>query len=275
MNGPPTTWPCSARAWPSISFPSRTRSARSSSSTPRCPSASSASSANACRPGRARGKVPEEFNMDMYIPLQDQRGPDRRQGHDPHGRGSLRRGSGTAPDHADRRRDGPRPRLRPGRARTCSRAPIPKNDWEVTIPLDRLEEAERATRSLHDAAGLDRRHLAARRRHRHHEHHAGHRHRTDPRDRRPPGPGGQAPRHHRAVPHRGRRADHHGRPHRPAPGTDRRLWRAHARSEVPAKLNVLWTFLAILASVLVGVVFGWYPAWRASRLDPIEALRHV
>jgi putative ABC transport system permease protein len=43
---------------------------------------------------------------------------------------------------------------------------------------------------------------------------------------------------------------------------------------VPAKLDVLSIFVSIGVAVSVGVLFGWYPAFRASRLDPIEALRH-
>jgi ABC-type antimicrobial peptide transport system permease subunit len=32
--------------------------------------------------------------------------------------------------------------------------------------------------------------------------------------------------------------------------------------------------LAIASAVTVGVTIGFYPAWRASRLEPIEALHH-
>jgi putative ABC transport system permease protein len=50
------------------------------------------------------------------------------------------------------------------------------------------------------------------------------------------------------------------------------LWLAS--TALPAKIHVPSVFISIFFSVFVGVVFGLYPAWRASRLDPIEALRH-
>jgi putative ABC transport system permease protein len=45
-------------------------------------------------------------------------------------------------------------------------------------------------------------------------------------------------------------------------------------TKLPAMLNVPSIFISVAASIIVGVGFGLYPAWRASRLDPIEALRH-
>jgi ABC-type antimicrobial peptide transport system permease subunit len=47
-------------------------------------------------------------------------------------------------------------------------------------------------------------------------------------------------------------------------------WDAH----LPAKVNVPSIFYSVAVAIGVGVGFGLYPAWRASRLDPIEALRH-
>ena len=57
-------------------------------------------------------------------------------------------------------------------------------------------------------------------------------------------------------------------------------------AEYPAKLIVSRTMnwatasspeamaLAVGVSVFIGLAFGWYPSWKASKIDPIDALRH-
>jgi putative ABC transport system permease protein len=42
----------------------------------------------------------------------------------------------------------------------------------------------------------------------------------------------------------------------------------------PTLTPYAWIGIACVSSALIGIVSGFYPAWKASRLDPIEALRY-
>ena len=42
----------------------------------------------------------------------------------------------------------------------------------------------------------------------------------------------------------------------------------------PTRPSLLIITISVAVSAAVGIVFGFYPAWKASRLDPIEALRY-
>jgi putative ABC transport system permease protein len=51
-------------------------------------------------------------------------------------------------------------------------------------------------------------------------------------------------------------------------------WGVRSFTPIPATVPLLSVVAAVISSILTGVLFGLYPASKASRLDPVEALRY-
>ena len=51
-------------------------------------------------------------------------------------------------------------------------------------------------------------------------------------------------------------------------------WVVKANTPIPASVPLSAVLISLVAAALTGVIFGMLPATRASKLDPVEALRH-
>jgi len=51
-------------------------------------------------------------------------------------------------------------------------------------------------------------------------------------------------------------------------------WLVNQYLKWPVEISVAWSIVSFLVSGLVGVAFGFFPAWKAAQLDPIDALRY-
>jgi ABC-type antimicrobial peptide transport system permease subunit len=43
---------------------------------------------------------------------------------------------------------------------------------------------------------------------------------------------------------------------------------------MPTVTPFTWIAIAFISSAIIGIISGFYPAWKASKLDPIDALRY-
>jgi putative ABC transport system permease protein len=44
--------------------------------------------------------------------------------------------------------------------------------------------------------------------------------------------------------------------------------------DMPTVTPVTWIAIAFISSAIIGIISGFYPAWKASKLDPIDALHY-